>query len=248
MSLVDGKFRFVVAESEGLKREIWRLRYRVYVEECGFERAEDHPGGFETDDYEPHSIHLAALDQTDRVIGTVRLVLNSEKGLPIEHAVQLGPSAPKPPPDSTAEISRLAIDRVYRRRAEDGLFGIESYIATSEGGILPLNGNSGGSGLGQRVRPVIVLGLYQVLYRLSKRLGLTHWYMITERKLWYALKRYHFVFHQIGDPIQYHGVRIPYLGVIDEIEAEVKRHVPQFFEATVSPLEEPYRPNFSEAS
>jgi N-acyl amino acid synthase of PEP-CTERM/exosortase system len=248
MSIANGKFRFLIAESGELKREIWRLRYRVYVEECGFERVEDHPSGLEMDEYEPHALHLAAVDDAYRVIGTIRLILNSEKGFPMEHAAPLDFPGPKPPPDRTAEISRLAIDRLYRRRAHDGLYGIESYITTAEGGILPVRGEAASSEEGQRVQPVIVLGLYQLMYRVSKRLGLTHWYMIAERKLWYALKRYHFVFQQIGEPLHYHGIRIPYLGDIAEIEAEVKQHAPQLFDATVTALEEPYRPNLSQAS
>ena len=61
------------------------------------------------------------------------------------------------------------------------------------------------------------------MYQVSKRLGITHWYLITEKKLWYALKRFNFVFHQIGEPVYYYGMRIPYLGIIDEIEENLFR-------------------------
>ena len=63
-----GKFKFVRADSDNLKKEIYRLRYRIYVEEFGFERAEDHPGGLETDDYESHALHFAALKKNNHDI------------------------------------------------------------------------------------------------------------------------------------------------------------------------------------
>lgn len=237
----DGRFKFILATSEELKRAVYRLRYQVYVEEFGFERPEDHPRGLETDEYDPCSIHLAALNEDDEVVATLRLVLDSEKGFPIERAARIQFIGPKPPADRIAEISRLAVGRAYRRRVEDGFYGVESYLPDTEGGVLTGVGGS----LGQRdkrKRPVILLGLYRLMYHVSKRRGLTHWYMVAEKKLWYALKRYHFYFHQIGEPVQYHGVRIPYLAIISEIEERVSQENSDFFRATLVGLEEEYRP------
>ena len=235
------KFRFVQADSEELKKEIYRLRYQVYVQEYGFERAEDHPGGLETDEFEPYSIHLAALDEISEVIGTIRMVLHSEKGFPIEHAVETHFIGERPPPERIAEISRLAVARKYRRRKEDGFAGVESYLTKSEGGVLSDTGEID-TQQENRKRPAIVLGLCRLMYQESKRLGLTHWYMITEKKVWYALKRYGFIFHQIGDPIEYHGIRVPYLAIIEEIENYISSTNPDFFKMMMLGLEEKYLP------
>lgn len=211
------------------------------MEEFGFERPEDHQRGLETDEYDPYSIHLAALNEDDEVIATLRLVLDSEKGFPIERAARIQFIGPKPAAGRIAEISRLAVSRVYRRRVEDGFYGIESYLPEAAGGVL--TGVSGSSGQQEkRKRPVIVLGLYRLMYHVSKRRGLTHWYMVAEKKLWYALNRYHFYFHQIGEPVQYHGLRIPYLGIISETEDRVRQANPDFFRAALVGLEEEYRP------
>jgi N-acyl amino acid synthase of PEP-CTERM/exosortase system len=237
----EGKFRFVVADSPELKQAIYRLRYQVYVEECGFEKPEDHPGGLETDPYEPHSLHLAALDEADHVVGTLRLVLHSERGFPIEHAAKIGFVGERPPPERITELSRLAVSRTYRRRREDGLYGVESYLTESEGGRLP---DSGPPPLGweRRKRPMIVLGLYRLMYHMSKRMGLTHWYLITEKKIWFALKRYGFLFHQIGDPVEYHGLRIPYLGIVDENERHFAANYSELLEIMLAGLEDKYHP------
>jgi N-acyl amino acid synthase of PEP-CTERM/exosortase system len=242
MKSIKGKLKFIVAESEELKNAIYRLRYQVYVEEYGFEKAEDHPGGLETDDYETQSIHMAALDEAEEVVGTVRLVLHSEKGFPIEHATKINFLGEKPPPQKIAEISRLAVARTYRQRKENGVHGVESYLTRSEGGVLPDSGAVPAKN-DNRVSPAIVLGLFRLTYHVSKRLGFTHWYLITEKKVWYALKKYGLVFHRIGEPVEYHGTRIPYLGIIEEIEEQMLRTNLEFStKVFLKGLEEEYYP------
>jgi N-acyl amino acid synthase of PEP-CTERM/exosortase system len=234
-----GNFEFIHAESEYLKKAIYQLRYEVYVEEYGFERVEDHPSGYETDEYDPYSIHFAALNGNNNVIGTIRLVLHSDKGFPIEHAVKdMAFIGEKPEPNRIAEISRLAVKTDYRRRQEDGLYGIESYLLNSEGGIdgsIPQEHQ-------RRKRPVIVLGLCRVLYHASKKIGLTHWYFISEKGLFYMLRKYGFLFHQIGEPVSYHGLRIPYLGIVSEIEHHLIANKPDVLQLMLMGLEEQYHP------
>jgi len=241
--LTYGNFKFCQAESEKLLNAIYRLRYEVYVKEFGFEKAEDHPNGYETDEYEPMSIHFAACNGNGGVIGTLRMVLQSERGFPIEHATKLSLPNGKPSPDRTAEISRLAVSRLYRRRLEDGRFGVESYLKKSEGGILPESG-APPPDMRRRKRPIIVLGLYQAMYHEAKRRGITHLYMITEEKLYHALKRCGIYFKKIGDPVEYHGVRIPYLGNISEMEKILKEHYPGMLKMMLTGLEEKYHPRF----
>lgn len=239
-----GQFRFVRADSDDLIEKIYRLRYQVYVEEFGFEKPEDHPGGRETDGYEDHSIHLAALNRVDDVVGSVRLVLHSENGFPIEHAVSIRFPGEKPPPRKIAEISRLAVSRMYRRRREDGQYGVESYLKKSEGGIIP-DRPPVSEDYKKRKVPVIVLGLYQAMYHESKRLGLTHWYMITDNKVLNTFKRFGFTFYPIGEPVVYHGLRTPYLGVISDIENKVMHENPFLMNLILRGLEKKYYPDFS---
>ncbi len=239
--LTYGKFKFFQVHTEDLLNEIYRLRYEVYVKEFGFERAEDHPDGYETDEYEHASIHFASTNGNDKVIGTLRMVFHSEKGFPIEHATELSLPNGKPSPDRTAEISRLAVSRLYRRRQEDGQFGVESYLKKSEGGILPEKG-APPPDMRKRETPIIVLGLYQAMYQEAKRRGIAHLYMITEEKLYHALKRFGIHFKRIGEPVEYHGIRIPYLGNIKEMEKILKEDYPGMLKMMLIGLEEKYHP------
>jgi N-acyl amino acid synthase of PEP-CTERM/exosortase system len=243
----NGKFRFMRVESEDLKRAIYRLRYQIYVEEFGFERPEDHPCDLEVDPYDAHAIYMAALDATEQVVGTARLILHSKDGFPIEHAVNLQYSGEKPPPERTAEISRLAVASSYRRRAEDGQYGVESYLKVSQGGVLPDIGVIPEE-YARRQRPAIMLGLCALIWQTSKRLGLTHWYMISEKKLWNTLYKYGMLFHQIGEPVEYHGIRIPYMIPLAEFEDHLRCANPPLYATFLSGLEAEYHPKVTDFS
>ena len=245
-SIQYGKFRFGRVERKDVLEDTFRMRHEVYVQEFGFERASDHPNGLETDDYEKESIHFACINENDSVVGTLRLVLYSDKSFPIEHAVETSFVGPKPDRSKIGEISRLTVSKDLRRRKEDGMYGVESYLTQKEGGILPDDGTIPEEMKGRK-NPIIVLGLYQVMYHESRRRGLSHWYMITEKKLFYALKKYGFLFHQIGEPVEYHGERVPYLGIIDEIERTLLANNPDMLKIMLTGLEKAYHPEFLES-
>lgn len=243
-------FTFVQVESEELREAVFRLRYEVYTEEFGFLLEKDYYDKndyrkrLERDIFEPSSIHFAALNENNDVVGTLRLILNSKEGFPIQHAVEdLRFIGTMPSPVRIAEISRLAVSRRYRRRQEDGFYGVESYLLKSQGGILRSD-----SPLPQedtrRKRPVIVLGLYRMMYHVSKRRNITHWYLITEDKLHYVLKKYGFIFHQIGDPVDYHGLRTPYLGIVEDMERKLYAEKPDVLRLMLMGLEKEYHPHF----
>ena len=241
-SLTYDRFKFGQVIDDDVLKDTFRMRYEVYVDEFGFENRSDHPDGLETDDYEKESIHFACLNETNAVVATIRLVLHSDKGFPIEHATKLSIPGEKPESNKIGEISRLTVTKDLRRRKEDGMYGVESYLKKKEGGILPDDGTIPKEMEGRK-NPIIVLGLYQVMLHESLRQGLTHWYMITEKKIFYALKKYGFLFHQIGEPVQYHGERVPYFADIHELLANLKQTDAGMYDLMLAGLEEEYLPN-----
>jgi N-acyl amino acid synthase of PEP-CTERM/exosortase system len=223
-----GKNSFVVANSNNLRNAIYRLRYKVYVEEFGFEKAEDHLDGYEIDEYDSNSIHFAALNEKQEVIGTLRMILHSEKGFPIEHAAKITFFGESPAPHKIIEVSRLAVSKGPGGLKEDGFHGVEFYPDKTERKRL-VNNVPIPEGYHKRKRALIALGLYRLLYQTTKRMGITHWYMIAEKKLFYALKRVGFLFYQIGEPVNYHGIRIPYLGILKDIDQYLLSRTPHLF-------------------
>jgi N-acyl amino acid synthase of PEP-CTERM/exosortase system len=221
--LTLGDFRFVVATTPQLLEGVFRLRYQVYVDEFGYEHAGDHPDGKETDEWDPFSIHMAALNPEGDVIGTIRLVLNSIAGLPTLNVVAPFYQEKNPQSRHIGEVSRLAVARSFRRRVEDGFQGVKE-LASPQASIAFHKAEEGEfPSQERRNRFAVVLGLFKIMYHVSKRIDLKDWYMVAEKRLWYLLKRYHILFNPIGPEMDYHGVRIPYLGHIKDIESHMMK-------------------------
>jgi N-acyl amino acid synthase of PEP-CTERM/exosortase system len=218
------KFRVVLAENEALKKSIYRLRYEVCVEEYGLESADRYPDGLLMDPYDFHSLHVAALGESGSVLGALRIILHSEAGFPIQHFVKMRP------PDKMqklGELSRMVIAPLFRRRVEDGFYGVESYLTPAEGGVLP-EGKTG-EGLKERRSPQLILGLFRGAYAVSKRLGLTYWFQVAEQKLVTALDKYGLPFTPLGPAVEYHGPRLPCQASLADIEKTMQSVNPALF-------------------
>ena len=88
--------------------DIFRVRYKVYCLERGYERADDYPDGLEHDEYDPYSMHFIAYLNSSPV-GTVRLILENPFGFPVERYCNADLKTICPTADRIAEISRLAV-------------------------------------------------------------------------------------------------------------------------------------------
>ena len=220
--VVDGREGFTSALSD-----INRLRFQVYVNEWGFERPEDHPGGVEQDEYDQHSIHFCACSKhSDDVVGAARIILGSECPLPIEQHFNINQLPPGVQREQTAEISRLAISKKFRCRAiERAIFGTEK--GTSKH-IHPTMGNR--RDFRRKCEHQLVRGLYISLYRESKLRGLNHWFTVMAKGLYVILKRWGISFEQIGPARDYHGIRAPYLISIESIERSLQINDPSLFD------------------
>jgi N-acyl amino acid synthase of PEP-CTERM/exosortase system len=238
------EFAFKKVDSAELLKEIYRVRFEVYCQECGFLPPADYPDGLEIDAFDKHSIHFAAFADGN-VIGTARLVKNSELGYPLnEHCKEISVQGAEVPKDTLVEVSRLALRKSFRRRQEDGIYAVESYLKKSEGGILAEKVEDRSEQERKRHQPVVIMGLYKEMYHETRRIGYTHWYAAMEKKLWYALKTFHFTFQEIGPLVDYYGPVIPFLGEIKQLEQEVKEHSEDLWMYLLDGLEKEYWPEF----
>jgi N-acyl amino acid synthase of PEP-CTERM/exosortase system len=213
-------YTFTRVDDDELLHETFRLRYDIYCREAEFLNDSQYPDGIEKDIYDEHSIHFAALDREKHVVGTLRMILNSDHGFPLEeHCPNYDKTKIPRLKSQLAEISRLAVAKSSRRRINDGLYGMTSYHA-SAGEEIPAHIRK------RRKNPVIVFGLYKLLYLESKRRGITHWYAAMEQKLNHTLSRFNFPFEAIGPVHDYYGPVIPFLGSIATIEQHLYRQKP----------------------
>ncbi|MEQ8264455.1 PEP-CTERM/exosortase system-associated acyltransferase [Pseudohaliea sp.] len=212
------------APTENLEK-LYALRFSIFCEECGFMPTDHYPDGLERDNWDPAAAHFAARNADHRIVGTSRLVLVPPGDpFPYEAHCQPFPGFQPPDPAESAEVSRLAVDRSYRRRAGDTVYGINP--ADLEGPRTP-----GEQGADKRVNaPLLVLGLYREMYRYSRAHGIRYWYAAMERSLAKVLALYGFVFKPIGPEQDYYGPVTPYLGDLRDLEDLVRSYNPKLLD------------------
>lgn len=213
------------ADSQKIMEEIFRLRFKVYCEEWGFEDPANYPDGLERNEYDNTAQHYTIRDVIDgSIIGTVRVILPSELGYPVLKYCTIDPVMYESASGGLqemriGEVSRLAISKDFRKRIEDD--SLTGYSAD-----LPDRLDLGH----QKRRCNFVHEFYKYLLLQSMAMGLTHWYIAMKRGLYILLKRVGMVYHPIGPEIDYHGIRTPYLGNLQQIKEGMLMKDPHCFE------------------
>lgn len=190
--------------------EIYRLRYKVYCLECGYEDAKDYRNGMESDEFDDVSTHfLASETGSGNVVGTARIIHADKKGLPaLKYCKLQRELLPDVPMTQVGEISRLAISKEYRRRAVNKAIGGQKIVRLSD--------KQETAGLRRRFEAALVCGLYDSIYRESVELGLTHLFAVMAESLYTILRTRGLEFKPVGPAIEYHGLRRPYIAAIEE--------------------------------
>lgn len=191
-----------IARSELQRREIYRLRHRVYCEELRYEAL--HPLREERDPFDAQAIHCAVRHRRSGVLaGTVRLVGKSgaHDRLPLEtHCAQALSHPSLQPhhfaPHEVCEISRLAVPAVFRKQSADA----------AEGAIVA----GGFSEQELRSFPAIAVGLYMAAIALSHETQRHHVFVMMEPRLARGLAFVGIRFRALGEAIEYHGKRGAY--------------------------------------
>lgn len=176
-----------MANSQAEMEDVFRLRYQVYCLERGFERAEDYPEGFESDEYDPYSLHFIAYSEY-KPVGTVRLILPGPLDFPIERHCGVDVRSICKDDTRVAEISRLAV-------SSEALKGCPAGKSTVT------------------VRLIEELFRADKLHGL----GIKHIFAAMSRSLERRLKLCGIEFTPAGKPVDYHGVRTPFYAVPDEV-------------------------------
>ena len=211
-----------VPEGDPLLQEIYRLRYKVYVEEWGFERKEDHPAGIEKDGFDEHAAHFAVRKIGEEpIIGTIRVIGYSEKGFPIEKHCKIETDLSLFDKTRIGEISRLAVSKEYRKRAADAVY--------TDGRVVEESIVDGMYAGNRRMSNDIVLGLYKCIYQESIERGNQYILAVMARGLYLLLRRVGILFEPIGPEQNYHGLRAPYLGKIDTMLQELSQRNPALY-------------------
>lgn len=196
-------FRIVQADTPKLLQISYRLRYEVYCVEHSFLDASRYPDHLEIDEFDQHSLHalLQHIPSGD-FMGTVRLIMPriGEHRLvmpfsdlcrdPRFHAGDILPC------NSSAEVSRFAVSKAFRRRATDGTYP-DQYELPNEAAD------------NRRVLPSLSLGLIIAITQMGLANGITHICAVMDPALFRLLQRLGIEFTPLGPAVDYHGLRQP---------------------------------------
>ncbi|MGK2942632.1 MAG: PEP-CTERM/exosortase system-associated acyltransferase [Immundisolibacter sp.] len=185
-----------------------RLRYDVYCREYGYEREEDCPGGLEQDEYDTQAHHcLIRHRDSGAVAGCLRLVYSGSGAaldkIPIERhgAAALEGASIQPscfPRAEICEISRIAVSRNFRRRAQE--------TATPIGDLETATQDAADA----RSFPLLAAALFMAARAMVLSVNKPHVFAVMEPRLARMLERSGLCFRRLGPLVDYHGQRAGY--------------------------------------
>ena len=208
-------FEIVVADTLELKKEVYRLRYRVMCLNTGIFDTTLYPDELEKDEFDDRSLHILLRHKpSNAFMGTARLILSSASSLmnqafPVEFHTQFYPaySNMNIVREHTVEISRFAIHSDFFRRKDDFRFAVDK--AASQG----VQKNE------RRRFPHPMLGLAVGIIQLCAKYNFFFWFSAMDPALNRLLGFYGMQLNPIGPIVDYYGPRRPYhVCVIDVLE------------------------------
>jgi N-acyl amino acid synthase of PEP-CTERM/exosortase system len=221
------------------------LRYEVYCRERNFLAPENYPSKLERDVYDNCAIHVGSINRSGVMLGTIRLVLPSDRGFPLfEHCTvfpEFSHLTDIRSQQTAAEVSRLAVSKHIRKQN----YIVEWKLKHNVDQELRKIGETSGDFEELGASPVkadIMLGIYRTIYQVSKRQSITHWFAAMEKSLVRLMRRFHFAYTPIGPELDYYGCVTPYMVAISSIEQALYEHCPATFEYFTNGLEPEFLP------
>ena len=196
-------FEVVRASTPILLDQAYRLRYQVYCVENSYENPDEHVDGREKDIYDDRSVQaLLVHRRSGAVAGTVRVILpepgSQSLQLPIAVVTDShhGELLRRLPRSHTAEMSRFAVSKEFRRRC------------TEEED--------------RRMLRYITIGLIRGALEICRDHEIQYVCAVMERALIRLLARLGLIFEHVGDLIDYHGARQPCVARVSQLVERCK--------------------------
>lgn len=202
-SIIDSfskHFSIRLATTQLQKEDAYRIRYRTYVEEFGFEDKEQFSNTLEIDEYDTVATTCIIYhNYSSKPAACIRLIsANDCELLPVEKYCKSILDTNKYDKlllskSSLCEASRLVVDKDFRRRHNEHLSPI---------------GHLDGE---ERTYPLLSIACFLSMLILSEMHGTPNCIAVMEPFLPRLTKRSGINFEPIGTEINYHGIRVPYL-------------------------------------
>ncbi|MCP4129315.1 MAG: PEP-CTERM/exosortase system-associated acyltransferase [Gammaproteobacteria bacterium] len=232
-------FSVDLATTAEQKQEIYRVRYRVYCDEFGFEDADRFPDKAEHDEFDDYAIHCLVTHRASGIpAGCVRLVpatvstnyhiLPFEKfcaaGLDSDYLHSMGMDR-----RSICEISRLAVDSSFRQRSGEDLTRLGKLNAMDF------------SHHEERTFSLVAVAGYLATTALTGLTGKTNVFALMEPFLPDVLQKAGITFRRVGREVDYHGIRAPYFVQTESVLDSMSPEIRQLYDAIYEQMEGAYQ-------
>ncbi|WP_370084660.1 PEP-CTERM/exosortase system-associated acyltransferase [Neptunomonas phycophila] len=228
-------FSVSLAITEEEKLKAYKTRYRVYCEEFEYEEKESFTSEMEKDDFDDISYHcLITHRSSGYTAACVRLVPASKADrktaqLPLEKycSKAIGEEAMRLlQGDRTGlcEVSRLAVDATFRRR--------ESEKSARYGNLYALQFGEEE----KRLFPIMAVSAFLAIGVIAMNFERNTVFAMMEPFLPRLLKRSGLVFDRVGDDMDYHGVRAPYIITTSSGYAGMKPELKELYDVVYQQL------------
>jgi len=228
-------FDVFLANTEQLRSAVYKIRYRVYCVEFEYEPINSFPNKEEFDEFDEHSRHCVIIHKsTGMPAGCVRLVPAAEtlilpfekycsSSIDKEYIKKLNLDR-----DKVCEISRLAVDGAFRRRASEARtrFGeIDAIDCTHRE---------------RRTFSLISLAAFLSATALTELTGKKNVFAMMEPFLPRMLEKSGIFFNKAGIDIDYHGMRAPYFAKTEDAMKSMHPDLEHFYEYVFGKIESQY--------
>lgn len=199
-------FSAVLAKSPEELKSAYKIRHEVFCEEIKI--FEGNETGLERDNYDDYAEQcLIQHNRSKDYAGCVRLIMPEQENqiLPIEkqgieHIERKDLLPENFPRNEVAEVSRILIPKVFRRRKID----VAACAANTGINIEHYDEND------MRCFPFIAVGLYMACTAMFKNRGKNHIYFMADPRLGKSMQVVGLTMTQIGPEFEYVGRRVPY--------------------------------------
>lgn len=196
------------ADTDALREEVFRLRYKVFCIENPFEDKNAFPDQLEHDAYDPHSSHILLREnERGQAIGTIRLIrpnhANLRGSFPMQgvcsHDLIQNPDAVR----NFCEVSRLCITKDFRRSKADKAKTTGVHLKDF------LKNPSLSKTMTRHLIPYAPLGLFKEAFSWALDHGAANCVAVMEPHLIRSLRKIGFRCAHLGETVEFHGTRQP---------------------------------------
>lgn len=211
----DRSFEVFLADTDESKKLNYKIRYKVYCEEMGFEDKELFPDQMERDEWDDCSDHFLVRHRyTGEWIGAMRLVHQKNSIFPFQEKCQLEKDIPREQHlFHSVELSRLCVVKEARRRfVMPKLTNCDSGRAQAQenGNVTILNDLKINS-------RTIMWGLYKAAAIHLAKNDFSHVYTLVTQSLVSYACREGFEIRKVGSTCMHKGERTPYQFSIENV-------------------------------